>query len=302
MGINSKPKVIMQPWEHHIDPNPFPSIGQLEDVTSVQEIDAILDQITGKDPGIIIQQYKPHASWLWSQFYGTVIYSAWPKALEHMAWGALVCIWVRHQTHGDFHVFTLEGMGDHWLSTAFAIIEKIWATLMSLTTFLLTFFVGQAWTFWKSFIDVSRNIQGRFAALTMLLASHAARDEKSGTYTPEAEAFLKDMGMRLKLFHTLHWASQALRFRALLTEKGWDRMVARGLVTEQERDRLRKLRLSPTQKHMGVFQSMMVASQKALKDKQIIGLQTSLLEKKVVEELITLRANSGTIAGLVAGR
>jgi len=302
MAIKNQRRVVLQPWEHHIDPNPFPAIATLEEITSIQEIDAILDQITGKEAGIIIQQYKPHASWLWSQFYGTVIYSAWPKALIHMAYGALFCVWVRFQTHGDFHVLTLEGMGDHWLASALVIIEKIWMVLMSLTTFLLTFFVGQAWTFWKSFIDVSRNIQGRFSSIQMLLTSHAARDDKTGTYTPEAEAFLKDMAQRLKLFHTLHWASQALRFRPLLTDKGWDRMVARGLVSEQERKRLQALRLSPTQKHIGVFQSMVVLSQKALNDKQIIGIKTSLLEKKIMEEFCTLRGTAGTIGGLVAGR
>lgn len=301
--LRSKSRVPLQPWERHIDPNPFPSIYQLETTTSVQEIDSVLDQVTRTEGGSIIQQYKPNGGWLWRQFYGTVIYSAWPRALLNMAWATIFCTWVRYQTHGDFRIFALQSVGDQSVVSTFAIIEKIWAVLMSLTTFLLTFYVGQSWTFWKSFIDVSRNIQGRFNSIAMLLASHAARDENTGTYTPEAGAFLKDMAKRLKLFHTLHWASQAIRFRALLTDKGWDRMVARGLVSDQERKRLQALKLSPTNKHVGVFQSMLVTSQKGITDKKVIGTkETYLLEKKIVEEFYTLRGTAGAIADLVAGK
>ena len=261
----------------------------------------MLDQITGKQGGIIIQQYKPQGDWLWTQFYGTVIYSAWPRALLNMAWTTAFCVLVRYKTHGDFNVFHLDNVGNHELISTFVIVEKMWSVLMSLTTFLLTFFVSQSWAFWKSFIDVSRGIQGRFNSIQMHLASHAARDE-SGRYTPEAEAFLRDMAQRLKLFHTLYWASQALRFYCLLTEKGWDGMVARGLVTQEERMRLKSLnKLTPTQKHNGVFQSMLVASRNGIRDRKVC-VESGLLEDRVLSEFGSLRGTSGTISDLVAGR
>ncbi|CAJ1967382.1 unnamed protein product [Cylindrotheca closterium] len=136
----------------------------------------------------------------------------------------------------------------------------------------------------------------------MLLTSHAARDEKTGTYTPEAETFLRDMAQRLKLFHTLHWASQSRRFYPLLTKKGWDRMVDRGLLTQRERKRLQALNLSPDQKQVGVLQSMVVKCQKGMRDKKVTGIRTYSLEKKVLEEFCTLRGISAGIADLVAGR
>ncbi|KAL3933539.1 MAG: hypothetical protein SGBAC_010355 [Bacillariaceae sp.] len=300
----SNSRVELKPWERFIDPNPFPSIAEIEESTSIEEVNSVLDQVMGTEGGIIIQQYKPDGDWLWRQFYGTVIYSAWPRALLNMAWATVFCTWVRYYTYGDFDVFTLQTVGDESsVVSTFVIIEKIYAVLMSLTTFLLTFFVGQSWAFWRSFIDVSRNIQGRFTSIQMLLTSHAARDEKTGTYTPEAELFLRDMAQRLKLFHTLYWASQSRRFCSLLSDKGWDGMVARGLVSDQERKRLQALKLSPTQKHMGVFQSTLVTSQKGMTDKKVIATQqTDLLEGKIVDEFCRLRGTTGTIADLVAGR
>lgn len=80
-------------------------------------------------------------------------------------------------------------------------------------------------------------------------------------------------------------------------------MVARGLVSDQERKRLQALKLSPTQKHMGVFQSTLVTSQKGMADKKVIATQqTDLLEGKIVDEFCRLRGTTGTIADLVAGR
>ncbi|CAJ1967380.1 unnamed protein product [Cylindrotheca closterium] len=224
-----------------------------------------------------------------------------------MAWATTFCVWARYETHGDFDVFALDAAGvgdqvrDQSVLASFAIFEKIWSVLMDLTTFLLTFFVSQSWTYWQNFIGVSRGIQGRFNSIQMLLTSHAARDGKTGTYTPEAEAFLRDMAQRLKLFHTLHWASQSRRFYPLLTNKGWDRMVVRGLLSDEERQRLHELKLSPTQKHVGVLQSMVVRSQKAMGDKKVTCTQ-AYFEEKVLEEFCTLRGTSGTIADLVAGR
>lgn len=303
VAIRSKSRVVLPPWERFVHPNPFPPLAELEETTSVEEIDQVLDHITGTEGGVIIPPYKPNGKWLWKQFYGTILYSAWPRALWNMAFTTIFCFFVRYLTHGDFNVFTLVRGGDSSLLTAFEIIDKIWTVLMSLTTFLLTFFVGQAWTFWKSFIDVSRVVQGRFNSILMLLATHAARDDETGTYTPEAAAFLRDIGKRMKLFHTLHWACYSRRFYALLTEKGWDRMVARGLVSEKERKRLLALKVDRTQKQVAVFESMVVATRRGMSDKKVIGApQTYLLEKKVLDEFCTLRVASATIADLVAGK
>lgn len=297
---STKKRWPKKPWEYHTDPNPNPSIAELEETTSIDDIDEVLNRVVGTNEGIIIQRYKPEPTWLWRQWFGTVIYSAWPRALINMAWATAFCFFVRYQTHGDFDVWALPDLADDPFVARFKIADKIWLTLMSLTTFLLTFFVGQSYSFWRSFYDVGRSIQGRLNNILMLLGSHAARDTKTGRYTPEAQDFLHDIAKQLQLFHLLHWASHANRFRVLLTSKGWDQMVVRGLVTEAEKDRLHQLDTPATQKHCAVLQSMIATSQKAVLNSKIVNSHT--LGSVLVTEFSQLRGTTGTIPDLIAGR
>jgi hypothetical protein len=52
-------------------------------------------------------------------------------------------------------------------------MEKIWKSLMGLTTFLLTFFVGKAYAFWRSVYELGRSIQGRMNDIGFVAATRA---------------------------------------------------------------------------------------------------------------------------------
>lgn len=292
----------IKPWDYHTDPNPSPTIDELEETATIEDIDEVLDRVVGTDVGVIIQRYRPEPTWLWRQWFGTVIYSAWPRAFINMAWATAFCFFVRHRTHGDFNVWALDDLTDNLFVARFKIADKIWLTLMSLTTFLLTFFVGQSYSFWRSFHDVGRAIQGRLNNIQMILGSHAARDSKTGEYTPEALEFLIDMAKQLRLFHLLHWASHADRFRILLTTKGWDRMVARGLVSEAEKERLHMLDTNRTHKQFAILQSMIASTQKAVMNKKLIGIPSSALASTLMSEFSQLRGATGTVSSLIHGR
>ena len=71
-------------------------------------------------------------------------------------------------------------------------LNTAWGMLLSLTTFVLTFFLGQCYSFWRSMFAEGRSIQGRFHDTNLLLAAHAARDEQ-GAYVPEARELLKNV-------------------------------------------------------------------------------------------------------------
>jgi hypothetical protein len=288
-----------QPWEYHRDPNPIPSIAELEKSCTQEEIDKVLDRVIGTDGGVIIQRFKPHHGWLWRQWFGTVLFCAWPRVLINMLWAFGFCVFARHQTHNDFNFWGLEDLTGHPFVARLAIFDKIWGTLMSLTTFLLTFFVGQAYSFWRDFMQVGRSIQGRLNDIQLLLTSHAARNPKTDQYTKEAYLFLQDMARQLRLFHLLHWASHASRFRILLTPQGWDRMVTQGILTKLERERLHQLKIPETQKHYAVLQSALITSQKNLPNKNIIGIQTRSLERMLLSEFCRLRGVCGTVPDLV---
>jgi hypothetical protein len=290
------------------DPNPAPSIEELESTTTVEEIDAILDRFdaSASQATTIIQGYRPEAGWLWKQWLGTVLVHSTPTAFFNMGATLLFCLGCRFWTHGDFNVWTtLPTSTQHPLLERLRVVDKIWKTLMSLTTFLLTFFVGQAYTFWRSTHDLGRGIQGRFNDIHMMLATHATRDRRTGRYTPEAYDFLTEVQQKLRVFHLLYWASSAHRFRVLLTQKGMARMVERGILTSQELDWLESLDLAPTQRFGACLESAIITVSEALCDKKIIRQNrhgTDALERVLLEMFCRLRGTYGTIGDNVAGR
>jgi len=300
-------KQKQQPWDHlKEDPNPFPSMEELEQSpTLTQDIQEILNRIYEADNhGVIIQKYQPQPAWLWKQWFGTVLYNAWPRALTNMIWSVLFCLLVRHQTHGDYKFWILEQKNviPELVSIQLKIADKIWSTLQSLTTFLLTFFVGQSYTYWRSFYSVGRSIQGRLNDIQLLLSTHATRDS-NGCVTAKAQSFLQDMAQQLQLFHLLHWAANAQRFRVLLTIEGWNRMVARGLLSEDEKNRLLFNRVPATQKHHAVLQSAMVRTLAASRDKNnSVVSSSSNLEKLVTAEFCKLRGVCGSVSDMADGR
>jgi hypothetical protein len=291
------------------NPNPVPSIEELESTTTFEEIDSILNRFDASlGGGTIIQGYRPEAGWLWKQWFGTVLVHSAPTALFNMCCALLFCLACRFWTHRDLNVFTtLPTASQHPLLERLLIIDKIWKTLMSLTTFLLTFFVGQAYTFWRTTHDLGRGIQGRFHDIHMLLATHATRDRRTGHYTPEAYTFLMEMQHQLRAFHLLFWASNATRFRVLLTSKGLGRMVERGVLRPDDLDRLQMLDLAPTQAHVAFLESAIVTCSEALCDQRVIrqnknSHSTDALEKILLEMFCRLRGTYGTVGDMVDGR
>jgi hypothetical protein len=284
------------------DPNPVASIAELEESVTLEEIDSLLNRVVGTEGGIIIQRFKPQPGWLWKQWYGTVLYHASSMALKNMAWALIFCIGTRIITHGDFNVMQIP-TNDHPFISRLKLVEHIWKTLMGLTTFLLTFFVGQAYSFWRSVLDQGRGIQGRLNDISMLLATHATRRSSSNQcYTYEASQFLDCMAHKLRVFHLLFWATNTKRFRVLLTEKGMDRMVSQGYLPLAEKERLDQLDVPPTQKLWAVYESAIMASQEALHNKKIIKNGSDSLELVLLEQFLRLRSVCATIPDLVDGR
>jgi hypothetical protein len=279
------------------DPNPPPSFEELEDSATNEMVDEVLDQIIGTDGGIIIHRYLPTRSWLWQQWYATVLYhSAW-NAIGNMLGATIVCAILRKVTHGDWNIWALP---DRDRMTRLLIFEKIWRNLMSLTTFLLTFFVGQAFSFWRSVYELGRSIQGRMNDIHLLLATHAAR-KRDGTYTAEAEAFLKDISSKLRAFHILMWAGQARRFRMVLTDRGFSRMIARGMLTVKEKETLDlQLGVPRNQKHIILLEWVLFKCREARNRNIIQG--DSGLEHMLLEKVCALRSSCSQVSHKVNGR
>ena len=285
---------------HNSDPNPLPSLADLERTASPAGVDGVLDRLVGTTGGAVIQGYRPEPAWLWRQFFGTVVCDAWTRVLANMAWALCFCLFARHRTHGDFRAWELEAVDPrrHPFVARLAIYDKIWTTLMGLTTFLLTFFLNQAYAYWRAFLRTGRKIQGHLSTVLMLLTSHAARDPDTGAYTAAAEAFLRDVARRLRLFHVLHWASHSRRLRVLLTDAGLGRLVDRGMLTPRERELLTPV----AQRHYAVLQSTIATCQGRIDDAAIMGLRKFDLGKLVLAELCQLRGACADVPDMVDSR
>jgi hypothetical protein len=291
-----------RPFEGHgfLDPNPDPTLEELAETFTVPEIDDVLDQVIGNNGGIIIQKFRPERAWLWKQFYGTILYHSLTSAVINMTLTFLFCLVMGKLTHGDWKSAAIAPQKDHPLVMRLLVLEKVWKTMSSLTTFLLTFFVGQAYGMWRSFYDIGRSIQGRMNDISLLLATHAARNKRDGAYTQESRLFLASMASKLRAFHILMWASNARRFRVLLTDPGMSRLVTRQVLTQKEWEVLSQLRIPKTQRHVAVLESTMISIRMAMDTGIIQG--GSGLELMMLDKFCALRSVYGKIAHQVAAR
>jgi hypothetical protein len=287
--------------ERNQDPNPAPPLEELEEEATNERLDEVLDQIIGTNGGIIIHRYLPTRRWLWQQWYATVLYHTAGSAVMNMLGALAFCAFVRKLTHGDWDFWGFpDTAADNPLMARFVIIEKIWKTLMSLTSFLLTFFVGQAFAFWRSVYEIGRGIQGRMNDINLLLATHVKR-KQNGSYTNESEAFLEDISGKLRAYHVLMWAAHARRFRILLTDRGLSRMVARGMLTPHEKETLdMQLSVPRTQKHIILLEWVLFKCREARKRTILEG--DSGLEHVLLDKVCTLRSLSSQLAHKVNGR
>jgi len=122
----------------------------------------------------------------------------------------------------------------HSIISRMITVGKSWQYMMSLTTFILTFFLNQAYAHWREMYKAARSIQGRLNDVNLLLATFATRNEDDGQYTPEAEAVLDSVASYTRLFHAFNWAKHASAFNVLLSPRGMSRMLSRGLMTQSE--------------------------------------------------------------------
>lgn len=170
---------------------------------------------------------------------------------------------------------------------------------MSLTTFILTFFVNQAYSFWQDMYGVARRIQGRLNDFHLLLATSSKRNP-DGTYTRESEKLMNDVGAFSRLFHALLWASYARCFSVLLTPKGLERMAMRGLMTSKQLAVLKNLDVPSNQLHNACLEWMMIRVWQAVDDgtlRQDVSLSQTLLN-----QMCELRSTYYQIGGKLSCR
>ena len=107
-------------------------------------------------------------------------------------------------------------------------LNVAWGYELTLTTFILTFFVGQAYAHWRNCYNNARDIQGRVNDMNLVLSLKAARERGGGGgscggggYTAEASSLLGRCTRYTRLAHVLFWANMAPRTQEAAGEGGW---------------------------------------------------------------------------------
>ena len=276
------------------------------DQEELEALDNAIKEIEGTKSlydGAIIRPYKPHRSWLWRQFTGTILQNVAVPTLLSMLWAACFVVFARYRTMGG-SCWSGLGLGlPPDLSNPFIaklhMVHKIWSYQQGLTTFILTFFLNQAFGFWREIYDIGRLIQGGLNDFNLLLATTAART-KDGSYTPKAESLLDEVGQMSRLFHVLLWAANARRFRVLGTLRGLERMASRGLMTSKQLDVLQNIDLPEDQKHSACLEWMIIRTDRGIQDGTLISDPAH--RQMLLAQIATLRLTYTKIFDKLAGR
>lgn len=272
-----------------------------EDPQVLQQIDQAINEISGSKSrygGDIIRPYKPNRRWLWGRWRGTVFEHNYRTVLGNMLMSLIFIVVTRLVTEPSWK-FGLVPDKSHPFIQRLDIIRKIWSYQMSLTTFILTFYVQKAYSFWQQLYDIGRGIQGRLNDFHLLLATGAKRNP-DGTFTDESKKLLDDVGAYSRLLHALMWSCYARRFRILGTTKGLERMATRGLITSRQLTVLQNLNLPDSQRHNACLEWMMIRSWQGIDDGTI--RKDESLSQRLLDQMCRLRATFATIGDKLAGR
>ena len=211
--IISMPTLPTSKVRFELDPLAYRSSSQgplmpaeLEPATKAdyEEIDSVIERATrthGWAP--IIPQFNKGMTW--QRWEGTIIERLWKSALLNML--VPICLlllakWI------DPSISWWNLPEDHKLGGPFNAIANGWKYILSLATFVTTFFVGHSHDFWRRSYALTRSVQGRLNDLGLLCASHARRDPNGSGLSETAKQLLEDNARNLRLLHCLFYAGE----------------------------------------------------------------------------------------------
>jgi len=161
----------------------------------------------------IIGEYDPNGWWLWRKWQGTVLKMTKGSIIRLMGMGLLLDILARK--HGKLAGSTwslLEVPLKTSMIQSLTGIRKMWQYHLTLATFILTFFLSQAYGYWQKVYNTCRMIQGRINDICLLLtvgAKRMPRNDETGKdgYNDEAELLLRRCARLLRISHIFFWAA-----------------------------------------------------------------------------------------------
>ena len=250
--------------------------GRPLNVDDLNEIDSVIDRVTRTYGwSSVIPQYSGSRAWAWHQWKGTIIERLWRTAGLSMIVPLALVVVISFLDPSILWFGTPDET--HKVIAPLLSVANGWNHLLTLTTFVVTFFVGHAHSFWRKCYTLSRVVQGRLNDVGLLCATHARRTP-NGELTPESRQFLKDMARELRLCHVLFWSDVCYRrsvdsasIRVLLSVPALDRLLERGLLIPREHATLLAADLPPSRWYLVVLEWLTSRVVQARREGTLVG-------------------------------
>mmetsp|Transcript_3862 Transcript_3862/g.8480 ORF Transcript_3862/g.8480 Transcript_3862/m.8480 type:complete len:576 (+) Transcript_3862:95-1822(+) len=276
--------------------------GEDEDIPAqLLKIDKVIDKISGTKTaygGNVIKQIQPNRGWLWRRWRGTILQHAWKPTLINMLVTTGFVLAVHSKTKSTLTFGMLPNKSDPFISRILG-LGMAWKYTMSITTFILSFFLSQAYNLWRDVYHTARVVQGKLSDINLLLACSAERNEDTGKYTPKAQTLLEDVARYTRLFHAFTWASLSKKMDILLGVRGIRRLTCRGWMTQKECEILSSLKPNVQPQHA----CLMWATSRILKGmKEGAVTDDHVLRDQIFERTTALQGVFSGIGGKLAGK
>mmetsp|Transcript_18192 Transcript_18192/g.38008 ORF Transcript_18192/g.38008 Transcript_18192/m.38008 type:complete len:510 (-) Transcript_18192:1996-3525(-) len=196
-------------------------------------LNRLTDWATDQKPNRpIICEYDPKSRWLWTKWHGTVLKDTWKPVLAAMALALGIDYFVRRRFPTPSWSLLSVPAPSNPIIQRLTGLKKVWEYQLSLATFILTFFLSHAFSYWNKVYNTTRMIQGRINDFCMLLVMGAKRgtdaddDAENGGRHPvrsnastgpkgsrgfsdESQEFISLCTRLIRLSHTFFWAQTA---------------------------------------------------------------------------------------------
>lgn len=280
----------------------------------------------------IVCEYEPSGKWLWTKWRGTVFKSTSKSVLLAMVTGVVLDLILRRHIPVTWGLFAVPPVASSGVLQSLAGIKKLWEYQLTVTTFILTFFLSHAYAYWQKVYDTTRMIQGRINDFCMLLVVGAQRgksgiDKEGSRGYGDASRVLVDRCNRLmRLSHMFFWAATPTSSNGLtdseefiqdaaecpvpidddhigplmLSSYGLKALIASGQLTLEEAEDLINTSLPPSQYAYTLLVWVGLQCMEGLEKGILRG--GSGYEENLLRQLTSLRASMFDIDDFRAGR
>eukprot|EP00931_Biecheleriopsis_adriatica_P069401 TRINITY_DN43259_c0_g1_i1.p1 TRINITY_DN43259_c0_g1~~TRINITY_DN43259_c0_g1_i1.p1 ORF type:complete len:441 (+),score=69.14 TRINITY_DN43259_c0_g1_i1:32-1354(+) len=268
---------------------------------SCKSLEEMVDRATAtRTTRSVLLPYIDSSRWIWRQWTGTILQTCWKPVLCSMLASTVLVTCARCKPSlvgpvGQMPNFA-QLLANYLLPVLYA-----WEHQVTLTTFVVTFFLNQSYNFWRQQYNLARRIQGQLNDIGAVLAACASRGP-SGHYTTEALSLLEEVARYVRLTHIFFWASVLkpgrkgdvfnTSFTELLTKPGTKALISRGALKEHEATHLEES-AEPQFWCDLVLEWILTLSIDGMKAGTLQG--SNSLDKTITEKVCTLRSVYATI-------